>query len=306
MFNNEPEVEREKVNGAQWMLIALIASVAGASLLYRMLVRHRLEQSSALFIGLPALLAILLTFAPKQKSITGTIVKGITFLLLLSGPVLGEGFVCILFASPIFYLVGIVIGLCADWFEKDKVAKLGCLALFTLPMCFEGVAPQLSFDRMQTVEVTRLVAAPAADVEASLSCAPRVATPLPGFLRIGFPVPLAARGCGLQIGATRIIRFSGAEGHPAGDLMMQATESRPGFASFTTVSDTTKLNHWMEWDRSEVEWRAMDAAHTQVTWRIVFERRLDPAWYFTPLERAAVHEAARYMIEANATPRSAK
>jgi hypothetical protein len=39
-----------------------------------------------------------------------------------------------------------------------------------------------------------------------------------------------------------------------------------------------------------------------VTWTIHFNRQLDPAWYFVPWERAAVHEAARYLILANATP----
>jgi hypothetical protein len=43
-----------------------------------------------------------------------------------------------------------------------------------------------------------------------------------------------------------------------------------------------------------------------VTWTVRFERQLDPAWYFTPMERAAVHEAAKFLIAANATPAGAK
>jgi hypothetical protein len=57
------------------------------------------------------------------------------------------------------------------------------------------------------------------------------------------------------------------------------------------------------WNSSEIEWKQIDASHTAVTWRIHFERQLDPAWYFAPMERAAVREAANYLIEANATPR---
>ena len=48
--------------------------------------------------------------------------------------------------------------------------------------------------------------------------------------------------------------------------------------------------------------RKADAQHTSVSWRIRFERRLDPAWYFTSWERVAVRQAAEYMIQANATP----
>ena len=83
---------------------------------------------------------------------------------------------------------------------------------------------------------------------------------------------------------------------------MRVSERRAGYVRFETVSDGSKLTQWLRWDSSEVEWRAIDAAHTEVTWRVHFERELDPAWYFVPWERFAVHEAAKFLIEANATP----
>jgi hypothetical protein len=84
---------------------------------------------------------------------------------------------------------------------------------------------------------------------------------------------------------------------------MRVTEHRPGYVRFQSVSDGSKLTQWIAWQSSEVEWRQMDEAHTQVMWRVHFERQLDPAWYFAPLERAAVYQAARYLIQANAAPR---
>jgi len=83
---------------------------------------------------------------------------------------------------------------------------------------------------------------------------------------------------------------------------MRVAARRPGYVRFETISDSSKLTQWIAWDGSEVEWKAVDQQHTLVTWRVHFERQLDPAWYFAPLERAAVHEAAKYLIEANATP----
>jgi hypothetical protein len=68
------------------------------------------------------------------------------------------------------------------------------------------------------------------------------------------------------------------------------------------VSDSSKLTQWLLWQNSEVTWNAVDATHTAVTWKVSFERQLDPAWYFIPWERLAVREVAGYMIEANATP----
>ena len=39
-----------------------------------------------------------------------------------------------------------------------------------------------------------------------------------------------------------------------------------------------------------------------MTWTLSYRRRLDPAWYFAPLERYGVGLAAGYLIETLATP----
>jgi hypothetical protein len=292
------------ITRAQWAVIALVIACTGGAILYRRLMHTGLGHTAAMFMGIPALLAILLALTPKAKTVTGGILKGITLALLIVAPLLGEGYVCILMASPLFYAVGIVVGLIVDGLRK-KGATLSCIALVLLPMSLEGVIPALTFGRGQTVAVTRVVSAPPAAVEQALARSPRVDAKLPAFLSIGFPRPLEAHGEGLQTGASRTIHFAGAEGDPPGDLVMRIEESRPGYVRFATVSDASKLTQWLLWDSSEVAWKAVDADHTQVTWRIHFERQLDPAWYFVPWERFAVHDAASYLIDANATPEGA-
>ena len=299
---NETNKASLKIGPAQWMVIGLIVSIAAGSILYRLLIQHHLGHSAAMFIGIPAVIAILLALMPKPKTVTGGILKGITFALLIIAPLLGEGYLCILMASPLFYLVGIVVGLLVDCLRQKRGATLSCVLVVLLPMSLEGVVPALSFNRDQVVEVRRVVEGPAALVEQRLAFSPVVTTRLPMALRIGFPIPLAAWGNGLDIGAKRIIHFAGAEGDPPGDLTMRVTERREGYVRFETVSDSSKLTQWIRWDSSEVEWRRLDPNHTEVKWRVRFERQLDPAWYFAPLERAAVDEAARYLIQANATP----
>jgi hypothetical protein len=124
--------------------------------------------------------------------------------------------------------------------------------------------------------------------------------PLPLFLRIGFPVPLEAHGEGLGIGSLRTIHFSAAEGHPPGDLVMRVAARRDGYVRFEALSDSSKLARWLVWNASEVTWRPIDDSHTEVKWRVFFERQLDPAWYFGPLESLAAYEAAGYLIAVNA------
>ncbi len=283
-------------------MVALVFASGCGAILYRVLIHEKLGQSAAMFMGVPEALAILLAMAPKAKTVTGGIMKGITLALLIIAPLLGEGYLCILMASPLFYVVGVVVGLVVDAVRADRTKTLSCMALVLLPMCLEGTAPELSLNRVETVTATKMVDAPADAIEGALALSPRVSTALPRFLRIGFPRPLEAHGEGLDVGAMRTIHFAGAEGDPPGDLVMRVAERRPGYVRFETVSDGSKLTQWIRWSSSEVEWRAVDATHTEVRWTVHFARQLDPAWYFAPWERMAVRDAARYLIDANAQP----
>ena len=94
---------------ARRRLLALIAILFVGSLCYRLLVAKHLEQTSLLFIGLPALLAALVTLAGPAQSSLGLVIRAVTLFLLLSGILLGEGFICIAMAAPLFYLVAGII-----------------------------------------------------------------------------------------------------------------------------------------------------------------------------------------------------
>ena len=299
MFDSESEPQR--ITSAQWTFVALVIAFTVGSVIYKTLRHEQLGHSAAMFIGLPAILAIILALTPKAKSATGAIVKGITLCLLIIAPLLGEGYLCILIASPIFYLVGIVIGAIVDYVnrrERNRNTTLSCLAILLIPMSLEGVIPQLTLNRTQTVEAARTVNLSATAVEQSLAQSPNIRLPLQGFLSIGFPRPLQATGSGTSIGDTRTIHFSGAEGDPPGDLTLRVAERQSNYLRFEAVSDTSKLAQWIAWQSSEVQWLPIDSTHTQITWRVTFNRQLDPAWYFTPWERFAVRQAAQYLITA--------
>ncbi len=285
----------------------LITTLTVGAFFYQFIRGMHMMHTSLMFIGIPLVLAALLSLAPRPKSATGSILRGIALALLIVAPLVGEGYLCILFASPLFFGIGLLIGSVIDIERKHKNrgATLSCIILL-LPFTLEGTTPQLSFHRSQSVTVTRIINAPASQVAAALTKSPAISSPLPRFLRIGFPRPLAATGSGLTVGSLRVIHFTGAEGDPPGDLTMRVTASDPhptsGRIRFETISDSSKLTQWLRWRSSDVEWHAIDDTHTAVTWRIGFDRELDPYWYFAPWEQFAVHQAADYLITANATP----
>ncbi len=179
---SEINAHPKKVGSDQWALVTIIITFTIGAVLYHILVGHDLGRSAAMFLGIPAVLAILLALTPKAKTATGSILKGVTLALLIVAPLLGEGFLCILIASPLFYLVGIVVGAIADRGRRKRNLTLSCMALALLPVCLEGVTPELSFNRSQTVEVNSVVNGSVDAVEHQLSLSPDITMRLPSAL----------------------------------------------------------------------------------------------------------------------------
>ncbi|MGI8656419.1 MAG: hypothetical protein ACR2LC_14530 [Pyrinomonadaceae bacterium] len=302
--NSFAEDEERKATRARWTLASIIIALAAGSIVYRLLVNNHLEQTSALFIGLPAILAILVARTSKAKSATGMIIKAMTLALLMSGILLGEGFICIVMAAPIFYLVAFIVGSIMDSAKRRGEENRRTRGLMMLPfllLSMEGVHHKLSFPRAEIVVAEGIVEGNAAAVEEALSRTPHFDKTLPAYLRLGFPRPVATSGAGLDVGDVRRVRFAGGEGKP-GDLVLEVAEHEAGLVRFRVVSDKSHISHWLDWREAEVRWTKIDEEHTMVRWSLRYDRQLDPAWYFAPWERYAAREAAGYLIDAAATP----
>ena len=114
------------------------------------------------------------------------------------------------------------------------------------------------------------------------------------------------------MGDTRTIEFDGGthddhplriiggqrsgDDHSRTDLTVLA--SAPGRVVFGVDRDDTMLARWARLDRAVVTWRAIDATRTRVTWRLEYQRLLQPTAYFAPLQRFGMDRAACYLLEA--------
>ncbi len=136
---------------------------------------------------------------------------GLTLVLLLAVIVVGEFAICVLMAAPIFYLAAIVESLMhrmherrdtrADRDDDGSPARSAGLALIPLLLLsLEGTPIGPSFDREEKVSAVRVVDATPAEVREANGRPLRYQRPLPRFLRLGFPRPVAARGEGLSPG----------------------------------------------------------------------------------------------------------
>jgi hypothetical protein len=285
---------------ARLTVMAIVVTLVAVSIAYRVLVVKHLEHTSFVFIGLPALAAITLLHTRPQTAI-GTVNKVIAILLCLSGILFGEGLICILMAAPIFFLVGTVIGLVINKLAGGKWR--GGVSLVVVPLSLEGIVPSLAFDREERVTVSRNVDATPDQVRFALAVTPRFDRELPRFFRLGFPTPMHTSGQGLGIGDDRRVTFAHGR-HHTGALVMRVTRADSESVAFTMASDSSYITHWLSWEEADVRWAPIGAGRTRVTWTLRYRRRLDPAWYFVPLERYGAGLAAEYLIETLATPRA--
>ncbi len=296
----------EQRTPAQWALVFVIVWLAAAVAVYRFVHEGNLDQTAALFIGLPTVLAVGLTLTPKAKSATGMAVKGLTIGLVLSAILLGEGVICILMAAPLFYGIALAIGLTIDAVRRRQrkihEGKLYSVLLIPLAlMSLEGVTPITTFPAAGSATATQTVAATPAGVEAALAAAPLFDRTPPAFLGLGFPLPLAADGSGLSVGDRRTIWFTGRNGTRAA-LVLEVVQSDPGHVRFHARTDQTAIAGWLGWQDADVTWQPAGADRTRVTWSLSYVRRLSPAWYFGPFEQYAATLSAEYLIETAATP----
>lgn len=294
---------------ARFTLVTSIITIFAASLFFRTLVWNGLEHTSLVFIGIPMLVAVIVALLPMPKSAVGMVFKIITILLLLSMAVFGEAMVCVLFAAPIIYAVGLGFAVLIDYLHEDhrpptNLRYVIFIAVALSPASLEGVIPGFEFERVEHVTVVRRVHATAAEVEATLAQAPRFERRLPWFLRLGFPTPGATSGSGLAPGDERRIEFH--HGHHPGTLVLTVSDARPGALDFSARTDDSYITHWLSWREARVRWRELGDGYTEVAWTLTYRRRLDPSWYFAPLERYGVGHAAGYLIDTLATPAGAR
>ncbi len=153
--NNSPTANKARI-----ALAAIIAVVAVASVAFRWISGYGLQQSAALFVGIPAILAIAAVFSPSPRSATGVACKAVSIGLLVSLIFLGEGMLCVLMSAPLFYLVAIVVGLAVDYLRRDSKRAGGtvmsCVALLALVPMSDLVRQAAA--TLEPVELRTLVA----------------------------------------------------------------------------------------------------------------------------------------------------
>ena len=285
-----PDPGRQRT--ARRTLLGVVAALFVAMLTYKILKVGHLEQTALFYVGIPALIALTVVATVRPRSAFGTIMATITVGLALAGPLLDEGVVCLVVAAPLFYLCGAIVGVLADKARRNK----GMQALLILPLLFSVEGTVTSLPRGGEVTATRTAPA-GTDLNHALAAAPVFGPVRSPLLRLKFPKPVRAGGAGLEPGATRHIDFTprkslgiGATPTPR-SMDLTVIRHAPGLVVFAITRDTT-LARWLQFTEAEFRWQG-----SRLTVILRYRRTFDPAWYFGPVQRYGMREAAAYLAE---------
>jgi hypothetical protein len=307
-----PTNGEEVFTQARISVAGMIIALSIASIAYRLLFTHGLQQTAALFIGIPALLAVLVVFTTSPRSAAGVACKAVTIGLLVSMLLLNEGVLCVVMSAPLFYAVGIgigaMIGAASDTQQPRHSLRSYLILLPFIPMTLEGVTDLTTVNREEIVVRSKVVAASSEAVERALQSSPRFDRLRPMYLRAGFPSPVSTWIDRSGANPRWVIQLRGGETRldgieaRTGDLILELADARPGIVRWRAITDTSHMTHFLNWQEATVQWEPAGPAMTRVTWTLKYRRGLDPAWYFGPWERYAVGLAADYLIDSVATP----
>jgi hypothetical protein len=267
-------------------------------LAYKVLHAGTLEQTALFYVGLPAFIALSVAVWAQPKSSVGMAVAVVTVALLLAAPLLGEGVVCLLVAAPLFYFIAVVVGLLVAHGRRRAVDDGGPRAAVVAPFALLFLIPAVEgtgayeMPRDASASATITVDASPASYRAALAESPDFDDPRSLFLQIPFPRPLEVDGTGLDVGDERQIRFE-----RDGAMTLVVASSTENGVRFT-VEDDTALDRWMSFDAADVSWRATPDGRTEVTWTLHYRRTFDPGWYFGPVQKYGMTEAAEYLARA--------
>ena len=286
----------------QLMYILLI--VAAGCLFYKYLESQALKHSAALFIGIPVFMSISLASISNIKHITLTVMSGLAAGLIASFLYLKEGSFCVPMTAPLFLISGLIISFSFTKLRQSNFTNLTYLfPVFALVfLSLEGINNFTSIARIQTVSATKDVSLSAHEIKLALSKNTQLSD-IPVLLSYGFPQPNKVTGSGIDIGDRRSIYFSGGEGLP-GTAEFEITKLASNSIEYSLIDDSSHISHWLTWKKSTVSWQEISPGKTRVSWSINYERKLDPFWYFGPIEKFAVDLAAQTLLNNFISPKS--
>ena len=297
-------------NSSTWWYVILL-SVAFTTIDYKLLMAFGFHNTALPYVGIPFIVALILVIFRKPYIGAGwrrihrnLLVDGL-IIMFASSLLLGEGFICVLFSLPIYLLILAITYAATAAYKRAQERKSHRIGVHIIPLliflsAFEGVVPETSFDRYEQVTVTRIVPVPVSEIRANLIKPIQLQKDRPWFLGL-FPMPYKIEAESLNPGDVheihlRYYRWFIANVHE-GSMRLEISEVEANRVKTTFLSDTSYFSNYLELKGTEIRLNEIDAHRTEVSLNIDYNRKLDPYWYFGPIQRYGVGLTAGFLID---------
>jgi hypothetical protein len=230
--------------------------------------------------------------------------------MLGSSIVLLEGFVCVVMFMPIYFLVVFLVFISKYIGERIRNRKVNQLFSHALPLilllsAFEGTHPELSIERHNTVVVTRIINASVEQIRAGLSSPIDLQKNRAWFLEL-FPMPYKIRGASLSEGDVHEIffryhRWFVTNTHE-GSMKMKIERVEANQIQTRFTEDSSYIAKYLKLKSIELRFVSIAKDKTQIEFSISYDRLLDPAWYFDPLQSYGITKSIEFLLDEVVTP----
>lgn len=286
----------------------IVFAIGICTLAIRAILDSRFANSALLYVAIPFVISILLFhFSPKPEGSTSLRrylghIRDATIIMLGTSAFLFEGFICVLFFMPIYYLfvsIGFLFGAFAQH-EQNRL-RASILPLLVGLMAIEGTAASTSFERNNEVTRTYVINADVETLQANMAKPIELPRKRQWFLSI-FPLPTDVQAGSLKAGDIHRLKFIYKRWFftniQEGELHLSIDSVSPQLVETSVVRNTSHLSKYLKIHGTRIEFDELSEQQTKVTLRISYDRLLDPVWYFDPLQRYTVGKSGDYFVAA--------
>lgn len=299
-----------RLNSARKRNIAILLLIGLTSVLIRALNAYHFERSALLYVGIPFLVAIALLYIvekPAKASLAryyGYLVVWSLIVMLGTSIILFEGFVCVLMFMPIYFGILLLMYLFHELVHyldgKNKDTHyVQVLPVMIFLSAFEGVVPNLAFEREYSVTKDLVIAASVSDIQKQL-IQPMELDVERNWLLSLFPMPTNIQAETLSAGDVHEIdfvyhRWFVTNTHK-GQMKLELTDVESDYIRTTFLDDSSYIGNYLNLKGTEIHFQPTEQGHTKVSLTIHYHRFLDPAWYFGPIQEYAIGQTATLLL----------
>lgn len=293
--------------GIHLLVIAIVSTIAT-----RLMVSSPYRDTALFYIAVPFLISLAIYWtASKPEAETfsrqtfGRHMLEAAAIFFLIALFMFEGFICVLFSAPIYFAAAGLGYLTSYSVSGAKYWKRNRFNSYALPvlaaiLSLEGVSTATTLDRENRVTYVATVDASIDELKANMASPITFDQPRQWFISL-FPSPVSVEAGSLNVGDVHKIRFVYKKwlftNIQTGDMRLRIDSVDDDSVETTIIENTSYLASYMMIEGTRVQFRELGSGQTKISLTIFYKRKLDPVWYFGPLQRFAMSESARYLVE---------